>query len=163
MEQLRGWAASLIAAAVLAGVTEFVLPKSRFEKSFKALIALFMLVAFLSPLAGLTARQEQVQSGLDELLEEHEAQRALEKTVKETLESEIISSVTAFAAEEGIALHNVSVKISMDNDHIIAVERIVIIMDGTAQERQAMDDHVFRSYSVHPILQLRESHEDEAA
>ena len=100
MEGLRSWAASVIVAAVLAGLLEFVLPKGRFEKPVRTLIAMMMLAAFFSPFVALTAKPEQLKSGLDELLDKADAQRALTDTVKETMEREIIAAIKAFAAEE---------------------------------------------------------------
>ena len=155
MEAIRDWAASVIAAAVLAGITEFALPKGHLEKSVKILLSLFMLVTFLSPAVSMLTAQKQTKSGLDELLEEYEAQQALEETVKETLEREIVSSIRAFAEAEGMALADVKAVVSIGNDHIVTVRRIEIGMDGTAEEIKKMDDYVFQNFSTHPSV-LRE-------
>ena len=152
MDGLRGWAASVIAAAVLAGVVEFVLPKGRLEKSVKVLVALFMLVSFRSPLVGLSAEPERIRSGLDALLAEHEAQQALEQTVRETLEREAAAAVAAFAAAEGIPVAGVTAAVRIDRDNNIAVSRIEIEMNGTQEERDKLDRYAFDSFRVHPII-----------
>ena len=152
MEGLRSWAASVIAAAVLAGIVEFVLPKSHLEKSVRALLSLFMLVTFLTPAVGLISVPQQIGNGLDALLEEYEAQKAMEETVKETLEHEIVSSIRAFAESRGAAVSGVRATVAVDEDNIITVRRIEIEMDGTQEEIEALDGYAFENFSVHPII-----------
>ena len=157
MEGIRGWAASVIAAAILAGVVEFALPRGNLEKTGKVLLSLFMLVSFLSPAVGLITEPNQIKSGLDELLEEYEAQEALEQTVAQTLEREIVSSVSAFAAEEGIAVSDVEARVSVGKDNIITVSRIEIVMNGAADSVRKLDDYCVNSFSIHPTIVTQES------
>ena len=153
MKEIRNWAASVIAASVLAGITELVLPKSNMEKPLKVMLSLFMLVTFVSPAVSLFTKPEQTVSGLDKLLDEYEAQQALEQTVRETLEKEIITSIRAYAETEGIVLENVKATVSVGNDHIITVSGIEIWMNGTAEEIRTMKEYVFHSFSVDPSIQ----------
>lgn len=152
MEGIRAWASSVIAAAILAGVVEFALPKTHLEKSVKVLLSLFMLISFLSPAVGLLTAPQRTKSGLDELLEEYEAQEALEQTVRETLEQEIVSSIKAYAAQQGAALEKATATVHVDGNNNIAVERIEITVTGTAESKKAIDEYCWRSFSVHPIM-----------
>lgn len=159
MSGLRSWAASVIAAAVLAGVMEAVLPKHRFEKSVKVLLTLFLLVSFLSPLLGSASGPQRLKSGLDNLLDQYEAQQALEQTVRQTLAREIETSVAAFAAENGFSLESVKARVTVDANHKITVDRIEIIMAGTMEQQRELNEFVFDSFSVQPVIQMRDSHE----
>ena len=159
MNGLRSWTASVIAAAVLAGVMEAFLPKHRFEKSVKVLLTLFLLVSFLSPLLGSASGPQRLKSGLDDLLDQYEAQQALEQTVRQTLAREIEASVAAFAAENGFLVDRVKARVTVDANHKITVDRIEIIMAGTMEQQRELNEFVFDSFSVQPVIQVRDSHE----
>ncbi len=159
MQVIRSWAASLIAASVLAGVVEFLLPKGNFEKPMKVFLSLIFLLSFFAPLSGWMTHSKQAQDGLASLLDEYDAQEALEQTVKETLEREIISSIFTYTESIGVKAHSVKPSISIDKDNNITVKRIEIVLYDTAGQTGKIDDFVYRSFSVHPTVREVENAE----
>ncbi|HBL41478.1 MAG TPA: hypothetical protein DDY98_07940 [Ruminococcaceae bacterium] len=152
MQGIRSWVSSLIAAAILTGVVAFLTPKGNFEKPMKVLLSLVMLVSFLSAPVGLVANSQELEDGLMALLDEYDAQEATEETVKKTLASEIVSSILAYAQSVGISVQSVRPSISIDEDNNIAIKRIEIVLYGAAENREKIDDYVYRSFSVHPTV-----------
>ena len=103
MEQLRTWALSVAMAALAGGVVWLLAPKGSVQKALRALIAVFLLCAFLTPFF--------TRSGvsLDWILPDMQGTPglpALEDTVarqlKTAVEQEIIRRIDAVLSARGI-------------------------------------------------------------
>ena len=135
MQQLRTWALSIAMAALAGGVVWLLAPKGNVQKALRALIAVFLLCAFLSPFflrGGIS---------LDWILPEMQSipmTPALEDTVKRQLktavEEEIAKRMQAVLNTRGIT-GQISLDTSIWPDGSIEIVTVQVLVPPGADTR----------------------------
>ena len=130
MEAIKEWAQSVIIAALIAAIIGALAPSGSLEKPMKIIIALFMLVAFASPLITIVKAPPGKKAGLERLIESYELENEVKNEVKEKLEEEIRSSVTAYAVSLGVTVKKVNPSVKIDSANNISVKSITVVLSA---------------------------------
>lgn len=140
MEEIRGWAFGICAAAIACGMIQLILPKSGTQRIFQLTASVFFLCCLLSPLALSLPSMGDFTAGQEEMQAEVERRsKLLEGAVEErgkTLAVESIRGAAADTLEEmGIPYRKIYVNVHDDANNSISISECEVELDRRYMER----------------------------
>lgn len=149
MENIKEWAMSVVFSVAVAAVIGLLSPKGGGEKAIKFLTCIFLLIMFLSPFAHFEFNAAEYTKGIDSFLQEHELKDQVESQVKETLASQIISSVSAYLNSINVEYTKISVDMDIDENKNITIKGIVLhLISKNSQNEKLISDYVRDNYGA---------------
>lgn len=149
MENIKEWAMSVVFSVAVAAVIGLLSPKGGGEKAVKFLTCVFLLIMFLSPFADFEFNAAEYTKGIDSFLQEHELKDQVESRVKETLASQIISSVSAYLNSINVEYTKISVDMDIDENKNITIKGIVFHLPSLSSENEKLiTDYVRKNFGA---------------
>lgn len=130
MEVIKSWALSVTAAAIISAVISFVSPSGTLEKTVNMVIAIFVLLSFLTPFVKIDRNElfsVEVEH-INEWIEENKLKKELEFETISILKNEIITKVNSYINEKMKIKSEVDVEINISENYDIVIEKIGIIL-----------------------------------
>lgn len=130
MEVIKSWALSVTAAAIISAVISFVSPSGTLEKTVNMVIAIFVLLSFLTPFVKIDRNElfsVEVEH-INEWIEENKLKKELEFETISILKNEIITKVNSYINEKMKCKSEVDVEINISENYDIVIEKIGIIL-----------------------------------
>ncbi len=130
MEVIKSWALSVTAAAIISAVISFVSPTGTLEKTVNTVIAIFVLLSFLTPFVKIDRNElfsVEVEH-INEWIEENKLKKELEFETISILKNEIITKVNSYINEKMKSKSEVDVEINISENYDIVIDKIGIIL-----------------------------------
>lgn len=130
MEVVKSWALSVTAAAIISAVISFVSPSGTLEKTVNTVIAIFVLLSFLTPFVKIDRNElfsVEVEH-INEWIEENKLKKELEFETISILKNEIITKVNSYINEKMKCKSEVDVEINISENYDIVIKKIGIIL-----------------------------------
>lgn len=148
MDAVREWAQSVVIAALVAAVVGTLSPSGSLEKPIKVITALFMLLAFVSPLAKIQTTLPKMTDGFDSFLQQRELEKQVEEQVMSTLENEIRSSLTAYIKSLGCDECEITADMDIDSSKDISIKSITVTVPKGFQHADKVSQYSLEKFGV---------------
>ena len=157
MENLKSWAVCVVVSSVVAAVVELLAPEGGGEKSVKFITAVFVLLAFVSPFADFEPLSFEYIQGVEEFVEANELEKQIEAQAKESLETQVISILSAYVESIGAVCESVEAAVVINSDKEIYLDSVTVCISGGNDEaRKKITEYSRDNFGVSPEIKVRE-------
>lgn len=155
MDVIKSWAYSVIAAASVTAAVSFLSPSGIFNKSMKIVIALFVLICFISPFikSDISEILSSDVEGISKWLYEGKVKRDADYEVKSMLEKTIQSGISAYLESKGAEKYRINAKVNIDESNNIRIQKIIISLFEEADIAD-LKSFVESEYEITPEITL---------